>query len=152
MFSKIRLELKGIKSEIRALASTLRITTDALQLLDRGGVDSERLTSLEGRIEVILGEVAAGVIKSDALKHTALAAEDRARGHMKRAQGYAKLVEELEGGEEIDSFEAIGGAYAAVVPSGNDDQGEEGELSPMSTILDSRRAGREIAKAAKRRR
>lgn len=148
MFKKITHELNGIRLELTALGKAVRIAADSFRDVPASSADGERLSALEGRIETVLGQVDAGVIKAEALKATARAAEDRMRGHMKRAEGYAKLAESIEGGEEPDPFEAAIGAYEGVVPEGN-----EVAVDPLPAVqgtLADRRAGREMAKAMKR--
>jgi len=149
MFKRISRELSGIRYEIKTLVSTLRMAAEVLRDVTEGGVDPERLAKLEGRLEAVMGEVQAGVIKADALKATARAAEDRARGHMKRAEGYAKLVTDLEDDEETDPFEAAGRAFEGVLPERDDEA--NGGVPVLPNSVAHRRQGRELAKAAKRR-
>jgi len=65
MFKRITHSLEGIRSEVRALTSTLRSASEALRDIPSGSVDAERLSELEGRIEQVLGIVEAGIIKAD---------------------------------------------------------------------------------------
>jgi len=148
MFSKIRAQLNGIQLELHAIGASLRRAVDVLQESPGPGADADRLNEIERRLEVIMGEVDAGLIRGEALKQTALAAEDRARNHSKRAEVHAKLVEELEGGEDEDSFETVGRAYAKLLPSGNDAGGED--VPPVPAGLDARREGLAMVRAAKR--
>jgi hypothetical protein len=89
------------------------------------------------------------VIKADALKATARAAEDRARGHMRRAEGYAKITESMEGSEDIDPFEAAARAYSEL--SDGDVSVDSNDVPPVSTYMEGRRQRRSVARAAKRR-
>jgi len=145
MFSKIIRELHGIRMELKAIEGHYAGLPDAIQNMPARGADADRLEELERRFETLLGEVDAGLIRGQALKQTALAAEDRARNHAKRAEVHAKIVEELEGGEDEDSFDAVGRAYAATVPTGNDDGGHAAEQQGERV-----RQGLEMARAAKR--
>jgi len=138
MFRKITSELKGIRTELGVLGTGLRIIADAIQAGAEGTADHERLSALEGRIEAILGAVDAGIVKAEALKSTARAAEDRARGHAKRAEIFAELTGAPEGGEEEDPFEAAGEALEDLVASGNDEVDEA--VRPVSRGLGGRRA------------
>jgi len=111
---------------------------------------AERLSSLEGRLEVVLGQVDAGLVKADAIKSAARAAEERARGHLKRAQNYAELAQSGEESADEDSFEEAARQYADVLPEGDDEGGEF--LSPMPSLLGNRRAGLEKVREMRRQR
>jgi len=149
MFRKITYELTGIKSRLETICSHLRKLTEAIEKAGAGTADSERLSSLEGRMEAVLGQVEAGILKVTTLKGTALAAEDRARGHLKRAENALELARGIEGSEEIDSFEAAGRAYQAVAGVG-DDEADSG-VPALYESLENGSPGVERAKAAKRR-
>jgi len=148
MFKKIVNELKGIRDCLDSLEEGLRIASEANQKGSAGGVDAERLSALEGRIEVILGQVEAGITKAEALKATARAAEDRERGHAKRAEGYLELAKGIEGSEDGDPFETAGRAYAEAISGGNDDEGPG--LSPVPNGVEGRRSGLARVRQAKR--
>jgi len=151
MFRKINHTLNGIRVELIGIGNTLRHLPDALQDMDRGGADPDRVSALEGRMESILGIVEAGITKGEALKATALAAEDRARHQAKRAEKYATLISEHENGDEADSFAEIGKAFQGVVPDGDDEAEPAVGVQVLPHSVADRRAGREAAKAAKRR-
>jgi len=148
MFSKTKGLLNGIQLELHAIGASLRRAVDVLQDSPGPGADADRLNEIERRLEVIMGEVEAGVIRAEAHRQTALAAEDRARNHSKRAEVHAKLVSELEGGEDEDSFETVGRAYAGLLPPRND-EGSEG-VSPVSNGLETRQQSLAMVRAAKR--
>jgi len=130
------------------MIGSIREASEAFRETPGGGADTERLSALEGRMEVVLGMVEAGITKAEALKLTARAAEDRARGHLRRAENYAELVQSSEAGEEADPFESAARAFTNDLPSGND-EGIEG-MPPMPHGVGE--AGSDIAraKAAKR--
>ena len=148
MFGKITRELNGIRLELNGLTKAFRIASDGLRDSVATTTDDERLARLEGRIEVVAGEVAAGLIKADALKATARAAEDRARGHLNRAEKTLELAEGIEGGEERDSFEEAARAYAAV--NGATDDEAQFALPPVSSGLEGRRQSLTDVRSRKR--
>ncbi len=114
-----------------------------------GSKDAQRITELEGRIEGILGVVEAGIIKMDASKAAAMAAEQRARGTLARAEKLAETLDSDPGGEEEDSFLKAARAYADVVPPGDDETGNG--MPPLPDGVESRRAGLQAVRGAKRR-
>lgn len=150
MFLKIRRELHGIRTEIQHLTGAFLAASDALRDSQGSTVDQDRLAALEGRIEVVLGTVEAGLVKADALKATARAAEDRARGHLKRAEAYAELANGAEDGEGADPFEVAARAYEGAVPQA--DGNSSGEVYAVPGGVDSRRADLDAARSQKRQR
>lgn len=124
MFGKITRELAGIRLELRAFVVAVRASTDVLQNSLESNPESERLATLEGRIEQVAGLVEAGITKAEALKATARAAEDRARGHQKRGDAAVELARSIEGSEDEDPFEAAGRAFADVVSEGDGEPSE----------------------------
>lgn len=149
MFKKIRNELAGIREEMLNLGEWLEVVAKAIREGSEGGGDPDRLSALEGRIEAVTGRVEAGLVEMGALKAASRAAEDRERGHRKRAEASLELARELEGGQEVDSFEAVGRAYADLVDSG-DDPPSEG-VQGVSLGVENGITGRARARAAKRR-
>jgi len=149
MFKTIRLEMRGIRGALEGIRGTLKLASDSRQ--EPTGYDGvlERVASLEGTVESLRGEIAGSIIQAEALKATARAAEDRARGHMKRAEKYEQAVAELEGGEDEDPFETIGRAYQDLLPTG-DDEGEQA-LPAVSNGVAERRQSLTMARQAKRR-
>jgi len=148
MFKRIRNELTGIRVAVAGVASGVRVLSERPQPSADTNALADRVSSLEGAIESIRGLVEAGLVEAGAIKSAARASEERARGHMKRAEGYVKLAESVEGSEEEDPFETIGKAYADILPPGND-EGSEG-LPPMPNGLEGRREGLSMVRAAKR--
>ncbi len=119
MFRKITHELKGIRSEMVSCSTWLRRISDGLQDIPEGGADADRLSALEGRFEVVLGQVEAGIIKAEALKAAALASESRADGHRKRGDKAFELAKSLDDGEDEDPFEQAARAYADQLSEAN---------------------------------
>ena len=150
MFKKITGELRGIRDELSAVGESFRIASEALQSPGVHEGVTAQLGELTRRVETVAGEVAAGILRAEAFKATALAAEDRARGHMKRGERAYELAQSVEGGEEEDPFEAAARAYADLGGAGNgvDQPGLPALPYPMAGPSE----GREAAKAAKRRR
>jgi len=148
MFGKIIDSLDGVRDHLGRIDKSLRMLADRPHDPSTTEGMGERLSSLEGRIEGVLGVVEAGIVKMDATKAAAMAADQRARGTLKRAQEYAQLVSSSEEGEGPDPFESYARAITEHVPAG-DDEGVQG-LPPMSN--DVGQAGSDIAraKAAKR--
>jgi len=134
---------------IAGLRVDLKDAAEALRKSSEGTTDPERLAVLEGRIEAVDGRVEGGLIEMGALKAAARAAEDRGRHHLKRAEKTLALATELEGSEEVDSFEAAGRAYGLQPPPGDD--AEVDEVPPLPSRVANHVGGRETAKAAKRR-
>jgi len=150
MFKQITRELRGIRDELRAVRESARIASEALQSPGVHEGVADQLNELTRRVETVSGEVAAGILRADAFKATALAAEDRARGHMKRGEKAYELAQSSESGEEEDPFAAAARAYAALGSGGNDV--DQSAMSPLSPSVAGDIEGREAAKAAKRRR
>jgi len=148
MFKKIVAQLAGIRNELTVLCKGVGLLVDAAEKGSEGSTDTERVSALEGAIEALRGEMAANTIYADSKLAAARAAEDRERHQAKRAEKYAELVAESEGGEDEDSFEALGRAYQGFLPTG-DDAGSEG-LPPVSNGVADRRQGLAMARAAKR--
>jgi len=151
MFKKITRELHGLRMEAHAVGASLAAIRDALQALDRGEGEAQRLSELEGQLAAFQGQIDAGITRADALKGTALAAEDRARSHAKRAEAALELAQSVEGGEDEDSFEAVGRAYAGVVPDGNGAVSPDEAVPSLPNSMAERRASRASARASKRR-
>jgi len=152
MFKKVCSELNGIRLQLDALTKALRIASDGFREGSLGSGDPERISILEGRIESVIGMVEAGITKAESLKGAARAAEDRTRGHMKRAEAALELAESAGGGEEIDPFEAAGRQFEAdLAAEGNGKDLAPEEVPSMLTSLDDRRARRQLARNAKRR-
>jgi len=155
MFRKIVRELVGLREGLDAVSEGVRRLSDAHGMPGGAGVDADRLAALEGRMEVVLGAVEAGITKAEALKSTALAAEDRARGKMKRAEVLLETQQQLElargdpEGEEEDSFEAIGRSFAEISAGGNGEALEGEGVPPVSSGVESPPAGLEAIRAAK---
>jgi len=150
MFRKIIRSLDGIRLEVQSVTKALRLLSEAQQDPPVNEHLAERLAQLEGRLEAVVGTIDAGIIKAESLKGAARASEERARGHMKRAEAANELAQSLEGGEDADPFEQVGRAYESLVSEG--DEAPLEQLSPVHNGVDNRRASREFAKDAKRRR
>jgi len=148
MFKRIGDELDGIRHEMINLGKWLELLCKTLREVSEGSTEGERVSALEGAVEAIRGEVAGGLVKAEALKAAARAAEDRERTHMKRAEAALELAKGVEGGEDVDPFEAAARAYADVVSEGDGEAVEP--LSPVSHGVVSIDQSREIARAAKR--
>ena len=149
MFSKIARAIEETAHELRLLNDTLKTALEELQTLPPGSADLERLAALEGRIEAVFGIVEAGLIEMKARKAAAAASEARERGHLKRAEAALELAQELEGGEEGDSFEAAGRAYAGVVSPGDDGAEPEQGVLPLPDGVEGRVSGLAAVRAAK---
>jgi len=134
---------------LNALGESLDQVTVAIGALSEGTGDGERLSSLEGAVEAVRGEIAASKVYVDAQHAAARASEDRERSHMKRAEKALELAERTEGGEAVDSFEAFGRAYAGVAAEG-DDEPVDG-VSPVPEGVVPRSASGSMARAQKRR-
>jgi hypothetical protein len=150
MFRKITQELHGIRLMIADMVKAIRIISEASQEGPAYGDMPERLSTLEGRLAVALGDIDAGILKADSLKAAARASEERERGHMKRAEAAVELAKELEGGEETDPFEAAGRWYSEHGP-GNDEGSTANGVPSVPEGMEISRSGRDMAKAAKRR-
>ena len=137
----IRLELSGLRKGLTQLAEHQQADFPMDALLDR-------LASLEGRIEVVAGEAEASIVKADSIKAAAAAHEQRARGHLGRAEKLAEIVQSSPTGEEEDSFESAARAFAQQLPEGND-EGVEG-LPPVPVGVGEAVSDVARAKAAKR--
>jgi len=148
MFKKIVHQLEGLRVAISGVGSAVRAASEVPQ--DSTALDAvlARVASLEGAVQELRGEVSAGVIKAEALKGVARAAEDRARGHMKRAEGYAKLVESIEDSEDLDPFEEAAREYEAVLSPGDDEPSNP--LPSLSNGLEGRRQSLTLARSLKR--
>ncbi len=147
MFRRISRELALIRESIDGVAEGLRKASDALRAAPGTSADHERLSALEGRIEVVIGTVDAALIKSESLKATARSAEDRARGHLNRAEKTLELAKGIEGGEERDPFEEGAGSYR-IVPAGDDETGEG--VPPVPDGVEGRRPTLAEVRARKR--
>jgi len=121
MFKKIAGELHAIQMVLVGLGGAVRHLSDGLREGSEGSADPERLTALEGAIERLRGEMDATIIKAESIRGAARAAEDRGRGHMKRAEAALEAAESIEGGEDIDPFESAARAYAEQLSSGDDE-------------------------------
>jgi len=148
MFKKIVDQLHGIRLELDGLTKALRLASTELREVSESGADGERLSALEGRMEVVLGQVEAGLIKAASLKAAARAAEDRARGHQNRGDKAYGLAASLESGEEADPFEQAARAYADQVQSG--DGGPGNGMSAVPEGMEGGGSGLDAARAAKR--
>jgi len=149
MFKRKQFDVERLNETLSAMADALGGILETFQAYDGGATDVQRVNALEGAVEALRGEIAASLIKADALKATALAAEDRARGHMKRGNAAYELAKDIETSEDVDSFEAIGRAYQGVLPEGNDETLED--VSTLSNGLVAGRSGGSLARSAKRR-
>jgi len=149
MFKKIVDGLEAIRIEAALLVSAVRIASDRLRALGEGTADHERLSALEGRIEQLQGQIDAGIIKAEALKATARAAEDRARGHQKRGEAAYELAQSLEG--ERDPFEVAAERFSQEngVPQADGDGGEIEGVPPVSSSVGDRATDVQIARNAK---
>jgi len=148
MFKKIVFELRMIYGAIGLLGETVRVSSEALREGSAGGADPERLSALEGRMEVVLGQVEAGIVKADSLKSAARAAEDRTRGHMKRAEGYLELAKGIEGSEASDPFERAAEDWERELSEGND--AAQSALPPVPNGVEGRRESLARVRAFKR--
>lgn len=150
MFNKICEAIDRLRTEVGVMQRTVGYAVEVFKESTEGTGDDARLSALEGRIESILGIVEAGIIKSDSLKAASLAADDRARNHMKRAEKYAELV----AGEDADPFEIAARAFNGAVPAADGDaKARPGEGMPdVSAGMESRRERLEAVRAAKHRR
>lgn len=149
MFGKIETRLEEIRARLEAIRQTLEFIGDGVRALSEGGADGDRLSSLEGAVKAVRGEMAGNRVYVDAQLAAARASEDRERGHKNRAEAALELAKRTEGGEEVDSFEEIGRAFASVVPEGNDAESEG--MYPVPESLVSSRAGAATARSLKRR-
>lgn len=119
MFGNIDTRLKELQVEAELVGRTLCLIEVRLREISEGVVDTKRLSEVEGAIEAVRGEIAAVKVYADAKHAAARASEDRERNHAKRAELSLELTQRSQGGEEVDSFEEIGRAYAGVVPEGD---------------------------------
>jgi len=149
MFSRISNALATLSEDLRAVEKAIRTASDGLRDATLGGGDAERLASLEGAFEKLIGQVEAETIRAEAFKATARAAEDRARGHMKRGDKALELANSAEGGEEEDPFERAAREQADNGAEGN--EATQPALLTVSQGLEDRRARRDLARSAKRR-
>ena len=149
MFRKIVNELAKISGRLEAMEQAVRDASETPRDTAATDAVAERVSRLEGALQAVRGEVEAGVIRADALKATARAAEDRARGHMKRAEGYARITEDMESREPDDPFEAAARAYSELAQG--DVPPDANDLSPVSSYMEGRRQRRSVARSAKRR-
>lgn len=111
-------------------------------------VASKELATVQRRIEQVEGRVEAGLIEMGAKVAAARAAEERERNHMKRAEKYAEAVDDVEGSQEEDPFEAVGRAYADLARAG-DGPPLEG-VPPLQPGLENGLSDLDSARAAKR--
>jgi len=149
MFKRISRSIDGLRLEMNAMTKTVRLMSERAQESGNSDVLSERVSTLEGRIEAVLGQVEGALTRAESLKGAARASEERERNHAKRAEGFLEAVRSAEGSEETDPFEQAGRAWQDQLAEGND--GENGGLSPLPSSVEGRRDGREVARAAKRR-
>jgi len=149
MFKRIVHELQVLGAEAKGLNVGLALLVNAHREGPEGGGDAERLLALEGAIERLRGEMDASIIKAESIRGAARAAEDRGRGHMKRAEAALEAVQSVESGEDEDSFETIGKAFQDYLPPG-DDEGVEA-LPAVSNGVAERRQSLTMARQAKRR-
>lgn len=148
MFRKVTDSINGLRLELAAIHKALSFASDALKVGGLTPEEASRLSALEGRLEAIMGQVDAGITREEALKGAARASEERARGHMKRAERLAESAKPPEGSEDEDSFVTAGRAYQDLLAEGN---GEDDEVLPtMSRGLGGRRARLSRVRAKKR--
>lgn len=86
MFKSIRHALWDIATEIRGCQEALRGVVAALEESDSYQGLRDRLDALEGDTTRRLAEVDGLLAKAEGFKHAARAAEERARGHLARAE------------------------------------------------------------------
>lgn len=139
--------MKAITEAIGWVARELGVLAELLRESSESGGDPARLASLESRIEAVVGMVDAGLVKAESLKAAARAAEDRERGHMKRAEAALELAQRVEGGAEVDPFDEVGRAYADLAATGD---APEDVLQAVPSGLEDRRAGLAAVRAKKR--
>lgn len=151
MFGKINRALGAIRDELEALSEAITVASERPHEPPPYGDMPERLSSLEGRLAIALGEIDAGLLKAESIKSAARSAEERARTHMKRGEAALEAVRSLEDGEEEGSFESTARAYQNVIDSGNGGLGGAQEVQPMPQGLEISRQGVSFARAAKRR-
>ncbi len=149
MFGKIIRSLDGIRLELDAVKKAIRLASEREREQLPYGDMPDRLSSLEGRLEMVLGQVEAGLVKAGSLKAAARAAEERAKGKLKRAEEYAETTARMEGGPDTDPFEQAGRQFQHELAAGND-AALEG-VPPVSNGVEGRRAGLSDIRTAKRR-
>jgi len=149
MFRKIVGAIGGIRDELVRIEKILRINAEAAQTDIGYGALAERVASLEGDLERVLGQVEAGLTRAEALKATARAAEDRARGHLKRAEKFAEIDAGGEAGEDQDPFAPGAAELGPELHAGND-MGGEG-VSPVPHGMEGRRSALQAIRQIKRR-
>lgn len=132
MFKQFRSELRGLTVALGRMAVSLRAHSEQPQGPAMDSDLYDRVSALEGRIESVLGIVEAGIIKVEAIKSTALAADERARGKLKRAKEYGSREGDPDSADEIlEAYKALG-----INPNGNAEAGEAEEVYPVHPRLE----------------
>jgi len=149
MFRKVTHELSEIRHAVLLLEQAVRIASERLHDGPLGTDMADRIASLEGAIEAVAGVVDAGLTQMEAKGAAAKAAEERARGHMKRGARALEAAKSLEDGEEPDPFEERAREYGKLY-SGNADDSEVGEVSGVHPSVEAGLSGLDAVRAAKR--
>jgi len=149
MFKKIVTALEDIRKVLFAIGEELEGLSKTLRGISEGSTEGERVTALEGAVESLNGRVEAGIVQQEALKAAARAAEDRGRGHLQRAEKALELAKTLDGGEDLDPFEAAGREYQRQLSPGDEDEGGDVQAVQNGVVGSGGRAS--VARAAKRR-
>lgn len=149
MFKKIRDELAALNVTALRLHQVIRTLSERPHDGEAIAALGTRVAELEGAIEAVAGRAEAGLVEMGAIKAASAAHEQRARGHLKRGEAAYELARGIEGGEEVDSFEAVGRAFERGVYDRDD--AEEPGVSALPSGVENSSTDREIAKSAKRR-
>ena len=145
MFRKICGQLGAIRIALEQITEGLRAVSEAQHDAPMSEITSDRLSTLEGGLERVIGQIDAGILKAESLKSAARASEERAKGTLKRAEQYAEIV---ASGESSDPFEQAAREQAHELPEGNDVAGEG--VFPLPHGVESRRESLSAIRSAKR--